>query len=387
MSKQLLPFLLLVLPLCADAQPDSIPGQAMQIASCRQQLIRAFESEDRAYTQFWMDSLRRLDDDRFMALQWDERWLLYFWLENYAPVFSEVSRFSSAEEDRNALKNPPPADSLFEKVDNYLYAGRDQVFQQIRAAMLRTEEIQFAGLLLEYLLRLHTQGEDADAYDTRLGEFLKQYPASAFAPFIRSKMYNSQPPLPPGKWALGADILFMHGTWTGALERTLGSSFGGDFALAYWQNRWNGLLRAAVGGQKLLRDVEQSNYIWEKDESATFLAVELELGYDIVNTTRFRLFPSIGGGYTSITPPSGDEDDPNPDYFDFFKFRGAHLTAALQADVKFKSTESSVEGSYHGVRVRMGYRLLNLDKENPLMKGNMFFFAVGYTLFGRQPQY
>lgn len=372
---------LMLLSLPAAGQINKSLEQAVKAAAARDTLIMAFRISDRETCRQYLDTLRRLEDNDYLPLQWDEKWLLYLWLEEYQAALNEAARFTKGWEEWNMMKMPPPKDSLFEVVDNQMYLDRDLYFERIRLSNLSAEDREFAGLLLHFLLRLSPEEPATSEYDARLNAFLQRYPQSRYAHFIRKRMYNTPP---PGNWALSFDMLLFQGNWTGALEQNFRTSYGGDFGLAWWGKRWNVYFRVPIGFQKLNRPVVVKGYEWAKDESSNFFALELETGYDLINQPRLRILPTIGGGYSTLRPPGGDEDDPNPDYFDFFKFRGAHLTAALQADVKFKSTSMNVASSYHGIRVRLGYRWLNLGPENPAIRGNMFFFAVGYTIFGRQ---
>lgn len=378
----ILPAIILTIQINGFGQTDSIPTRADSIYSCRQNLLQAFASDDRLNTQFWLDSLQRLEDAEHLALQWDERWLLYFWLDNYGPLFQEVARFSSILEAETWYKAPPPPDSLFKQMDLKLFENQAYLFDQIRQAWLSTEERAFATLLLNYLLRLSLEEPAASEFDAQLNGFLKKFPNSKFRPFIIERMYNTRQ---PGPWAIGLDLLFLQGNWSGNLERTLRPLFGVDIGLSYWRKGWNLAARLAAGGQKLDRDVEQNRYLWTTGEQSTFFALELETGFDVINTSRLRMFPCLGGGFSSIHPPQ-NEDDPNPDYYDNFRFNGWHLGAAIQADIKFNMGKGNVATSYHGVRVRLGHRWLNLSEGNPALEGNQFYIAVGYALFGRQAQ-
>lgn len=372
---------ILWVPVAVACQADSIPSHILAIVNGREQIAIAFESNNRPDVQFWLDSLRRLEDDEFMALHWDERWLLYIWLENYTPLFSEVSYFNRTQEELAYQKFPPPRDSLFNLLDLRMYEDRAYLFDQIRKGWLSSEERAFATLMLDYLLRLSVTTAEKQDFDARLDAFLAEYPGSRFKLFMLRKLYNTPQ---PGNWAICLDLLFMQGNWSKGLERSLRPSFGGEFAASYWQNRWNFGMRLALGGQKLDRDVVENGYVWPKDDRSTFLAFELESGYDIYNQPKLRILPMLGAGFSTIHPPE-DEENPNPDYYSDFKFNGWHLTAAIQADVKFNPGAQNVPTTYHGVRVRLGHRWLNLGGDNPAMQGNMFFFAVGYTIFGRQP--
>lgn len=380
MHRILFAFLVAFAPLAATGQTDSLPTQDININQCRRQLIQAFERNDRPEVQFWADSLRRLEDNGYLALYWDERWLIYLWLENYAPLFSEVVRHNSAVEELALYKISPPKDSLFERLDTRLFEDRLYLFDQVRKAWLSAEERAFASLLVSYLLRLNVDEQAQKDFDAQLDGFLKAYPKSRFAAFIRAKMYHTPP---PDNWGLGLDILFLNGSWSGELERYLRPLFGVDMALFFSQKRFTGAFRFAVGGQRLARPVVQNRYEWPEDDPSTFLSGDVEIGYDIINKSSIRIFPTIGGGFSSIHPPT-DEATDAPEYYEFFKFRGWHYQAALHTDIKFPAGKNSVAGSYHGVRVRVGHRWLNLDKGNPAMSGNMFFVAVGYTIFGQQ---
>ncbi|MBK8967602.1 MAG: hypothetical protein IPM36_13225 [Lewinellaceae bacterium] len=342
----------------------------------------AFESDDRLNTQFWLDSLQRLEDAEHNALQWDERWLLYFWLDNYSPLLQEVTWFTIILEAETWNKIPPPPDSLFKRLDLKLFENQAYLFDQIRQAWLSTEERAFASLLLNYLLRLSIEEPAASEFDTQLNGFLKTFPKSKFRPFVIERMYNTKQ---PGPWAISLDLLFLQSNWSGNLERTLRPLFGIDIGLSCWRKGWSLAARLAAGGQKLDRDVEQNRYFWTTGEQSTFIAIELETGFDVINTSRLRVSPCLGGGFSSIHPPK-NEDDPKPDYYDNFRFNGWHLGAAIQADIKFNMGKGNVATSYHGVRVRLGHRWLNLSEGNSAMEGNQFFIAVGYALFGRQAQ-
>ncbi|MCK6691789.1 MAG: hypothetical protein L6Q97_06760 [Thermoanaerobaculia bacterium] len=369
------------LPLSLSSQVDTPRTQAEQIAAGRQGLITGFRDSDKTTVKNWLLALRILEDDNYLPLQWDERWLLYFWLNDYNAVLGEAARFTNAWEETNRMKIPPPDDSLFNIVDNGMYNGREQYFEQIQQASLPAEDKAFSGLLLNYLLRLSTEEPAASEYDARLDSFLQHYPKTRYKRFMRKRMYNIPP---PHDWALSLDFHFFQGNWSGMLERNFRTAYGADFGLGYWRKRWNLSLRVPVGGQKVDQPVEAKGYFWEKGESSVFWGVEMETGYDLVNQPRLRIFPMVGGGYSTLRPPSGDEDDPNPDYFDFFKFQGMHLSAAIHADVKFRIGDGSDSDSYQGVRLRVGHRWLNLGGKNPALQGNMFFFAVGYVIFGRQ---
>jgi hypothetical protein len=144
----------------------------------------------------------------------------------------------------------------------------------------------------------------------------------------------------------------------------------------------------SVGGARLRRDVEEAGYIWPEDDQTVFFGLELETGYDLLHTSKVRFTPLVGGGFTVLAPPSGDEEeDPLPEYYENFRFFSGSVFGALQADLRlggFSGEENEfAQGSSHGLRLRAGYRRMYFDRKNPFLAGDMVFLSVGYQLFGR----
>ncbi len=363
---------------------DTIPARTSmrperRIAECRQQIQQAFAAEDRAEVQFWMDSLQRLESPEFITLYWDERWLLYLWLENYTPLFNEVPYHSDIEA-AEAYRIRPPKDSLFDAIDQQLFEERYALFDRLNRAWLSAEERAFGALLITYLLRLNITEEEQKAYDAQLDAFLKTYPNSRFKKFILARMYNAPK---PADWGIGLDLQFTSGDWTSALSRSLNQPIGIEMSGFFSKKRWIGGIRIGLGGMRLRRTVVHRGFSWIEGDPYTFLQGELEAGYMFYQKGRLQLGPVVAGGRSSITPPV-DEEGNYPEYYpEVFRFSGWHYTAAVQADVAFNRTKDIGKTSYHGLRLRAGHRWLNLDAGNPAMRGSQFFISIGYAIFGR----
>lgn len=354
-----------------------------KISAVRKDLISAFAVEDFVSAGLWMDSLTALSNLEYIGLVWDERWLLYYWTESYGNLFEEVAKFNETQRAIDDLKNQPAPDSLFEWLDHTLYARRFDISQSIQKAFLNEEEKAFANLLLEYLLRME---HDEAEWASRLEAFIKRYPASRFnnyvayiKPKVRKKMSEDS--------GFGADFLLTQGNWRGQLERTLRPSFGIDFGLTYWHKRWNYMLRLAIGGQKLARNVENDpDDIWPKGEKSNFFTPTLDFGYDVINKPKFRCTPTVGGGLAVLKPTTVEDDDGNTiSEYPNFSFTSGQLNAAVNLDVKLheiKEEEDEIDG-YGAIRVRLGYRWMYWGNRNERMAGNMFFFAVGYSFLAR----
>lgn len=365
--------------------PAADSSKMGRIAATRLQLDTAFLYDDLIGAGMWMDSLMRMEDAEQVALVWDERWLLYFWSGALSNALDEAARYDADERIRQSYKNQPPNDSLFQHLDRILLERQYQLFADIRQAFLNEEEKAFATLLLEYLLRLNG---DKPTWATKIDNFLVKYPRSRFNTYLRSV----KPYIPkPSKDALGLFATFWHGEWNNQLERSLRPLNGLEFGLYYWRSRINYQLVALVGSSKLDRDVVQNGYVWPKKDVYSAFGLQGEVGYDLLDKTKFRVFPSVGGGFCRLRPPSPDDgEEPLPDYYYNFRFFSGHLVAALNVDLKMfprrakpNGIRSVIPGSYNGPRLRVGYQRLWFDRKNPALQGNLFFVAIGYNLHGR----
>ncbi|MBC7774154.1 MAG: hypothetical protein H7246_01845 [Phycisphaerae bacterium] len=374
-----------IISVLSIAQTDSLPAPKPlstpeKIADSRRELLASFLMNDPAGAGLWMDSLTRLEDAQFAGLIWDERWMLYFWTESYGTLLEEVSRFDETQRNLQAWKIQPPKDSLFQWVDFYLNEKRFDVFTSIQSAFLNEEEKAFTALLIEYLLRLNTNEEE---WADRLQSFENHYPSSRFLAFVRSIKPTI---LKPTNNAIGISGGLLIGNWKGEIERSLGTPYTFNFDLYYWTKRWNFIFDGSLGGPSLTRDLIVGNDVWPEDDPTNFFTFGLSVGYDIVNTPKIRIFPSIGGGIGFLKPPTpGEDEDPLPDYYSNFEFTEFHLAAAINTDIKLFTKNyqdwNTPKGSYHGVRLKFGWNGLNFGKQNADLMGEMFFFAVNYNFF------
>jgi len=370
-----------LLPTLATAQ-TTLPSR---ITSARLELQRAFAGDDPAAAALWMDSLSRLETDTYVGLVWDERWLLYLWEEAYGNLFDEVTRFDDAARERQANKVAPRNDSLFETMDRILYEQRFEMYNRLQRALLNEEEKAFTVLQIDYLLRLNKDQKD---WATRLEAFLQRYPDSRFANFIRSIKPEVKITAPPGQRGFGMALLLANGQWTNQLDRSIRPTVGVEGSFYLWRKGWHIEAGFMAGSTSLSRTIRHNGFDWPKQEPADFLTAGLKIGRDILHTERLRVTPSVGASFASLVPTVPDEGE-NPGYYSEFNFSDAHLMAALTTDVKLFRREWNLQGvekgTFHGIRLRVGYHWLRLGQRNPFLDGNMFFFSLGYHLFVQSP--
>lgn len=383
--RHILPFfLLLSLPSILQSQTERHPlSKPAQIKNCRKELKIAFLNNDPAAVSLWMDSLARLEDDIYTGLVWDERWLLYYWLETYGNLTDEAARFDAQTRQLQMYKIQPPRDPLFEVIDSALYEDRYTLFTGVSRSFLNEEERAFITLQLEYLLRLDA---DKDAWRDRLDAFLKRYPESRFNNYLRT--------LRPPKIILtnrhrGGHILFMNNQWQGPIARSMRTGFGIDMAYTFGRKRLNYLLHFGLLWQKtaapIFEEEDGDFYEWPKNDPVMQVLAGGEIGYDIAHTPSFRIWPAAGGGFSWLGPtPAGSEGEQLPPYYDLFNYFTWSPTLTLNADVKLKKGQPSDKGGYTGIRCRLGYEWMFFNGKNSALSGNMFFFAVGWTLYHRK---
>ena len=384
---------LLLLLLClgweASAQVDSIiqdiQQHLTQIALCRHEVKASFLQQDTQSGQFWMDSLQRLDDTVFAATIWDERWMLYYWLGDYSHLLQDVRTHTRTKREEESYRYSMADDSIFNLLDPWLYDHREQVMEKIDREVTSGEERAFLRLHLEYLLRMNTENDAKQLQDKRIRAFANIYSNSKYLPFLRAFVYDGTM---LGNHAIDLDIGMMQGNWTDELERTLNPLVGLQVGLAYWTHRVNLQANFNYGRTRLDRPVFVGTNEWPKDDKASYFDISFELGYDLVDKDRIRIFPSVGMGGSFLHPPDPEEGaDPLPVYYSDFYFNQISYTAAITTDLKFRSEyDQSPEKqfNYYGIRLKAGYRNLNFGKKNDSLAGNMVFFAASFNIYSRQ---
>lgn len=381
--KALIPFLAIFL-FCsqnAKAQTNDQLIRKDKIRTGRQELKNAVSADDPAAAGLWIDSLSRLENRYYVGLSWDERWLLYYWTENYGALFSEAAQLGAAERYSLSEKVQPPADSLFELTDSLMYARRYEAFQAIRHAFLTEEEKAFSILLLEYLLR--TNGNEEE-WAEKISAFETKYPQSNYLYFLSGVKPDI---LKPANKAFGAALGLQSGSWTDEIDRSLPPLYALSLDFYYWVDRWNVQFGASFGGGRLKRDITDGLDTWPVNAPASYSNYSLEIGYDIINAEKIRIFPAAGIGIAFLAPPSSsDVPEEIPVYYDSFQLLEGHIGASLTADVKlFRDNYASWDlpkGSYNGFRIRVGYNWLNFGNGIPALDGNLFYFTFGYNVFG-----
>lgn len=100
-------------------QIRQIPGDNIEkMAAMRQKMKQAFSIGDWAVVNAWLAfAENELSDPEIAALAFDERWLLYFWTNNFNLLLPEVSAFEQ-DFDKKYSRQAVPHDDLFHVIDS-----------------------------------------------------------------------------------------------------------------------------------------------------------------------------------------------------------------------------------------------------------------------------
>jgi hypothetical protein len=360
------------------------------IRNARTELEQAIRTDDPAWAALWVDSLRRLENEQWLGLLWDERWMLYYWEGALGNLFEEA-----AIANRDMLTNTPRKksindDPLFPLIDSTVLSRRFDLYNQIQSGFLNVEEKAFSVLLLDYLLRLN---KDARDWTIRCNAFLKKFPESrykAMVDYMNPYVYLppasvTAPPKPNRKKGWSLDASLWTGRWTETAERTLDAPIGFDIGLSFWKRSRILGFRGGFGSRRLLQPVYDGNIEWPRGEKYNLGQFEAEWGYRIINTSKVKVYPVVCAGLQWLTPPSPDDesvDDPYPGV----NYTTFHYGATLNFDFKLKVQQAGKPGehpagSYVGARVRAGWKGLDWNAEDDVLVGNLFFLGVGVTTF------
>lgn len=351
-----------------------------KVAAARGQLREAFANDDIGLTNAWLGFLQtELESDTQAATLPDERWLLYYWTENFAVLFAEVAEYDSLFTRRFIFQSPPPEDDLFRSVDRASFDRRFELYAAVQRGFLSEEEKAFAVLLLDYLLRADATDAGRREQDEKAATFLKKYPGSRFRKYTYKHIYNG---LAPAKYGFAGDLMLLYGRHDGAMGINFKPFWGFGGSLGYWQKRVSGTVRVQVGGQEVRREFSDGDYVVSPDSSATVVDVGLEAGFDLADTRQFRITPVVGAGVSFLRVGS---TSPIPEVEGAeLSFSSFHWLACLQIDRKFRhAPAASGRVGWTAVRFRAGYKHLNFADDMPDLGGSQIFVSLGVSFFGR----
>lgn len=375
MKKLLFP-LLLLLHSGVNSQAQAIDTME-QIIQYRSQLKQALRTGNRAAGTEITKTLLPYYSFQHWALMWDERWLIYHWSGQERTLLEEIKLHTESSRYLEEYAKAPPADSLFEVADSLMYTLRPKYAAELVDRGLSLEEQAFVLLHLQYLLRNHEEAEKE-----KRALFLQDYPESPFSTYIKTFM-----PLPPAPidyyWSLDARIL--NNNWTGDLLPILNPGWGGQVGVFLHKKRWNFGMNLQLSRQKLNRPITERYDVWPKNAPSSFLGFGIQGGFTVLNQSKIKIWPSVEAGWNNLTPVDNkDSGIPDELFYSLFTYQSAYVGAALNVDLKMVPQTPHPKGlyptKYNGIRIALGYNLLNFHWANSQLDGNAVYLAIGYQL-------
>jgi hypothetical protein len=360
----------------AQAQTPVLADTIELIAIARANLRKAVRAGDKTQGNTHLKALLSMTSCLHWSLGWDERWLTYHWADQQRALLNELRGYDDIARFIENYCVLPPSDSLFEQLDLTMYQEREQYSLRLADLQFNPEEQTFLNLHLEYLLRNNTEVEQE-----RRALFLKDYPNSKYAEFVRTFM--NLPPKPKKQY-FSFDVMAFSTNWTNNLDLTLRPGWGFQSALTVHRNRFNFTGKFSASWQNLSKPVYEDTFIWEKSAPSVYNNYGLEFGYNVLNRSKVRIAPALEAGVSKVYAPSDSSQYTDPQTI--FNYTSAYLGAGVTFDLKMfpKSTYSKglKSAPYNGVRVRVGYHRMYLNRQQEDLKGNMLYLAFGFQFSG-----
>lgn len=357
----------------AQVSPDSLMQQILKsemkqsarISTARLALREAFEQEDFGQVNAWLGFLENnLDSADFATTSLDERWLLFFWTNNFSQLFAEIVDFENIKSKFDD-QIVPREDSLFERVDLYSFQNRHEIFRKIRENFLSEEEQAFAVLTLDWLLREDQTEPLRKIRNEKSAAFLKKYPQSRFRDFVYRHLYDEVEVSPK---IFGVDFFFNFGKADGAHGINFKPLFGGEMDVFFEYLRIRTGITARFGGQNVRRSFQHKTKFIEPDSTAAVIDLGWEFGYRLVRAERFSVYPSLGNGISILSVSESIEFGEKVVFTTFYSLPALNLDFKLGKKPALDSPT---------LRFRLGYKLQNFGKKNAELAGNQILVSIG----------
>lgn len=335
-------FLVLVMTVIAvTGQEDQIEKQILNfddsksviISRGRNFLLDRFMQDDLDKVKEIKDFLiEKAEDENYTALYPVEHFLILYWTREYVELGRVIARLDSLELEKYNQRIRPPADMLFQKLQEKTIEYAEVLEKRIYNAQLDRETKSLLLLNFKYLMS-DTEIDPylQDTLNTQANLFMDDWTESSYntyvGRFIRQRYV-------PKKWGMAFEFFSGYGIYTGALSESYTNNvpFGVAFDIAY--KKFEFYLRDYIGFNSIKKDFSYSSGIWEKGSRAMVFIPETSLGYVISDNNRFKVSPFAGIGAMDISPPSADTEE-KPDLKEVsLEFTTTWMTG-VNIDIKF----------------------------------------------------
>jgi hypothetical protein len=386
-------FLVLVMTVLSVAgQEDQIEKQILQfddsksvlISRGRNYLLDRFIQDDLDKVKEIKDFLiEKAEDDNYTALYPVEHYLILYWTREYEELGRVIARLDSLQLEKYNQRIRPPADMLFQKLQERTVEYAEVLEKRIQHAPIDSEKKSFLLLNFKYLISdIHVEPYLLDTLNTQSDMFIEEWPESVYNTFVRKFIRQRYV---PKKWGMAFEFFSGYGIYTGALSESFTNNvpFGVAFDICY--KNFELYLRDYIGFNSIKKDISYSSGIWDKGSKAMVFLPEASLGYVISNNNRFKVSPFAGIGAMDIAPPT-DDTEKNPDLKEVsLEFTTTWMTG-VNIDIKFgpsKVPDWKPKTNYGFMRIRYAYNAPQYSGKYSGASGKMHYITIGFGGFAR----
>jgi hypothetical protein len=341
---------------------------AQLISNGRQLLLDSYLQSDMDKVKELRKYLDALNDSNHIALYPEENRLLMYRTGEFLSLVEHIAYKPEKVTKENIQL--PPTDSLLSWLKSSSIFYKPLIEVQLKNAKLPREDEHFLLLYFDYLTK-GTTGEEDKAYNARTEEFLKRYPESIYAPYVRSKlMYKEEL-----RFIGTAMEVFMGvNSFTGVLDRRYGSGFaiGNAFDLSF--GRVDLYLRNHISFHTKRAYDKPGNGFGSNATSMSFILPEASLGIPFYENHKLKLsaFAGIGAFGMNETVTSGS--------LVTTYLTGANLNIKLG---KNKSDSPLETASYVMLRLRYTYAAPQIKSRLDGESGAIHSFQISLGAKGR----
>lgn len=172
-------------------------------------------------------------------------------------------------------------------------------------------------------------------------------------------------------WAF--DLQFLMGNYQQDLQDLINRPLGWNAGISFYNKKKVLDFRVNYLISRVKKGFSYRNTIWTEDRLGSYIALEINGGYKIVNTKRVNVIPILGVGYGGYLPWKPEENAPVNELL------GVTVNAGLMLDFKRKYRQfSNNDYNYQMIRLKLSYTPIFLKDD---YSGAVFHVGVGYGLF------
>lgn len=323
-----------------------------------------------------------VDTDNYEAFKDAEKWLFYFWTNDFSQILNAAVKYDSIRHLPNysagISKITPQKDQLFRQLAERTGINEVPLSFKLTASELKQEEKDFLKIVLTFLPRLGYVLEVQNTLNLMCEDFKKKYPNSRYLNFLTHYIYNGNR---LSDWGFGVEFAGSYGLFTKELSQNFNNYGGLLVSFDVYYKRFSLFIRDNIAYTKLKKDLPFGNYVWEKGAYADMVLLQLALGYKVFENKRFEISPFVGYGFTSLSANSTYKTKIGiPSYADIvLGSERFGLSLGANTDIKFRfKNQNRLVGNNGTCAMRLGVAYYP-RYTGKLYKGNMINVSLGFV--------